>query len=238
MTACVLGCKITGQHKTDCPGDCRGCLPREAVVGLLCQWHANRLEQAVATFAAFHHWLEIVDTDEPSAKALTDEIVSRGDPGETVPIPMSRLVADELWRDLATWGLVIIDERGLPAKGWTSDTWKGDLCAWMLPQLPWACEQMWIDELAGTWVRDVTTARHRWPTADDVQPIEDLALPCPSCGLVSLIRKPPRWGGDLWRVECTDPDCARIYDEDRYDELVALALREGKGGKWKTGERA
>lgn len=228
MKDCILGCKITGQHKTTCEGECRGCLPRPAEVGTLCRWHYNRLEQAVARFAEFAEWLYVVDDDDAHGKPLTDDITHRGDPAEGVPIPASRLEADELTRDLAGWGMVIIEEHpNQPMRGWKAAPWNGNLTGWLLPLLPWAAEQMWADELAGAWVNSVNAARHRWPAADDVEPARTIDVPCPRCGLMSLVYTPPRWQGQAFRVECTDQDCARVFSEDEYERFVGLALRVG-----------
>lgn len=48
-------CRTIGQHHTDCPGDCRGCLPNLAGTGLaLCYNHADRIgTDAVAVAEAW-----------------------------------------------------------------------------------------------------------------------------------------------------------------------------------------
>lgn len=227
-TTCVMGCTLTGQHVTDCPRlTCRGCLPRPADVGWLCQWHYNRLETAVGTFNAFRDWLNEADDADAHGKPLTDDRRAHGDPAETVPITASRLAADELWNDLAGWARVVREEHPTHLRGWERKPWLGDVASWLLPHLPWAAEQMWIDELAGLWVSAIATARHRWPTAEDVEPVKHLDVPCPRCGLRSLIYTPARWAGQAFRVECTDPDCARVFSEDEWDRFRHLAESRG-----------
>lgn len=45
-------CRTIGQHHTDCPGDCRGCLPNLAGTGLaLCYNHADRIGTDAVTAA-------------------------------------------------------------------------------------------------------------------------------------------------------------------------------------------
>ncbi len=107
----------------------------------------------------------------------------------------------------------------------TDHTATGHLAAWITPWLPWIADRPWAGEITKGFVRDVATTRHRWPTADDTEPRHTVDVPCPRCGLMSLTYTPPRHERQPFVVECTDPDCARVFSEDEWERFQALALR-------------
>jgi len=232
----VAGCVLRGQHLLERDAhnpECKGCVPRPAADGLtVCAWHANRYEDAVTgLLTLLPHLREI---GKPYAQATPpSDGGTPGDPAERTVIPAAWLAADEIENDHRNWVLCTLEESTYPLTWPERKPWRGDTVQWMLDHLRYALNLPFAGAMVAEFTSTVATTRHRWPTADDVQPVEQLAMPCPSCGLKSLIRKPPRWAKDPWRVECTDPDCARIYSEDRYDELVAIGLRQ-KVGKWDT----
>lgn len=219
--------------------DCAGCLPRPADDDLaVCRWHARRMEDAVAGLITLVPHLREIGKPYAQSVAPNDDTFSRGDPAEHVNIPAAWMAADELTNELLGWVRATLEESPRALSWPDRKPWKGDVTRWALDHM----RDMLALPFAGTMVSElvelIATTRHRWPTADDVAPVEPLAMPCPRCEHKSLIRRPPRYAGDPRRIECNSPDCARIYTEDEYDRLVAIALRDGKMGKWKTGEGA
>ncbi|GEL95372.1 hypothetical protein [Cellulomonas composti] len=235
-TCLVHSCAIRGRHipetqRTRPHDDCTGCDPTPADDGLtVCRWHANRYEDTLVSLLTFLPHLREIGRPYAQATPPSDS-GGTSDPAHRTVLPAAWLAADEITADHTGWCKAVLEEA--PARLTWPDRkpWLGDEIRWMLDHLPWALNLPFTGDMVGSFTNTVATARHQWPTADDTQPVEGLAMPCPSCGLKSLIRKPPRWEGDPWRVECTDPDCARIYDEGRYDELVEIALRQ-RVGKW------
>lgn len=228
MTACATGCRLTGQHQPACDGqDCRGCLPRPAEHGTLCQWCWTRLTRAIADAPAVvaHLYLTAADSLDASASPLTDDPPTRTDPAIDTVLPPAWLDADELTSIIESWAHVIIEEHpAQPMRGPQSSPWNGDTCTWMTPHLPWVAAQDWAFEMVRDLTGHLATSRHRWPSADDVEPVRPIDVPCPRCGLRSMIYTPPRYARMAFRVECTDPDCARVFSEDEWDRLRALAL--------------
>lgn len=231
MTACATGCRITGQHQPDCPADtCRGCLPRPAERGTLCAWCDERLHDAIARTPDLVAHLRVIGQPHAQNAPLSDDTARHGDPAETTVMPAAWLDADELLGLIGSWARLILEEHPVqPMRGPNAAPWHGDVAAWIAPHLPWCTEQDWAAEMRRELVEYVTTLRHKYPTADDVEPVQRVDVPCPRCGLLSLTYTPPRFAGQAFRVECTDPDCARVFSEDEWDRFKGLALRGERG---------
>lgn len=238
-TPCAVpGCVIRGQHIPDPttahPDTCKGCLPRPALDTVdVCQWHARRFEDAIEALPALIAHLH--EIGKPYAQNTPpSDTIGRSDPAERSALPAAWLTADELETDLFGWVKATLEESPRRLTWPNRRPWRGNLAAWMLDHLTDALTLPFTGEMVRVVPEAVTTARHRWPTADDTEPIEAMTMPCPRCGLKSLTRTPPRWYRQMSRIECTDPDCARVFTEDEYDQLVTLALRSGRVGKWRT----
>lgn len=228
MTTCATGCRLTGTHQPDCPDDgCRGCLPRPAEHGTLCTWCYGQLTRAVADIPDLIEHLTSVAVGGLSASTgrLTDDVHAPRDPAESTVLHAATLDADELASFLTSWAHVVVEEHpAQPMRGPSAEPWHGDVAAWIAPHLPWIAEQDWAFEMRRDLCDHIATIRHRFPTADDVEPIKHLDVPCPRCGLASLIYTPPRYAGQDFRVECTDPDCARVFSEAEWERFKTLAL--------------
>lgn len=225
---CATGCRVTGMHLDNCETDaCRGCHPRPAAEGTLCDWCYQQLVRAVLDIPGVVKHLADVATAglAASLKQLTDDVRAPGDAAESTVLPAATLDADELESFLAGWAHVVMDEHpNQPMRGPNASPWHGDVTAWIEPHLPWIARQDWAFEMRRELCNTIATIRHKFPTLDDVEPIKHIDMPCPRCSLLSLVYTPPRYAGQAFRVECTDPDCARVFSEDEWERFKALAL--------------
>lgn len=214
---CTRGCKIRNRHTSTCEGECRGCLPRPAERGDVCQHCYNRAERALIELATRIPWIEHLGRTlaaHASANAPTGNDSRSGDPAETSVLHPAYLQADAIRSDLNGWVLVVLDDRGLrhgpaPAE---------EPASWLLPHLPWLAEHEAADEFISEILRDLAQAT-AWPAPTDVEPARPLNTPCPRCDALSIVYTPPRHEGHPSRFECTDPDCARVLSEDEWDQL-------------------
>ena len=247
-------CPQPRRDKPACDGHCSGCLPRPADDGIaVCRWHANRFQDAVVSTRALIPHLREIGKPYAESPAPSGETFSPGDPAERTVLPAACLAADELDNDLNAWIEFTCEDRGfdrvltddgtatwVKADGPSHITWpnghpwNGDLSWWALDHQTAMLSGEWAGDMVRHFTELVEAVRRRWPTADDREPLELLAMPCPRCDTRSLIRRPPLYAGHPRLIECTDQDCSRIFTEDEYDTLVALALRDGRAGKWRT----
>lgn len=221
----VPGCFIHAVHDGCDDGTCQGCKRKTAVVGVLCQWHWNRLLSAVAEHNTLITHLREIGQPYAQVAPLTSDIAAHGDPAEGTVLPAAWLAADELAADLAGWAHAWLDEND---DRWPNrEPWNGDVALWTQAHLRVMAGAPWAAEFVTEYVGSVETLHHRWPTAQDVeQPHKVKAIPCPRCGLMSLLYTPPRGYRMPFVVECTDPDCARTFSEDEWERLVMLVERE------------
>ena len=109
-TLCVVtGCRTTGRHLPDCPGDCAGCLPRVAEAGLACDWCVGRAAAQLET---------VIDT-LPAARDIAQRQTSRsggsgaGKPGSSLPLDLGATARlDAVQNALGTWARAISEQRG------------------------------------------------------------------------------------------------------------------------------
>lgn len=226
MTACdVQGCVVRGLHEPDCDGEpCKGCRRREAAIGVLCDHHWNRLVWAVAAHDELIAHLKEAGKPYAQAAPLSADVTAHGDPAEGTVIPAQWLEADSLHHDLRSWALAYLDEH--PATWPNRDPWFGHIAWWMSDHLREIAAMPWAGEFAASYLGAVETLHHRWPTVADVEAAHKVTIPCPRCGLMSLVYTPPRLPRQPFVVECSDPDCARRFSEAEWDRFVALAMRE------------
>jgi hypothetical protein len=215
-TPCATGCRVTGRHLDQCQPPCRGCAPRDATDGTLCAWCARTLGDTLAAIPGLVAHLRDIGEPHASTPPAGD---GRGhqDPAESTVLPAAWLFADEMMSTVTGWAR-IVDEEG-PGRFFVAD----DVCAWLMHSLPWIVAQEWAAEMRSELMRDVTTARHRWPTADDTEPARRVDIPCPRCDLMSLVYTPPREAKAAFVVQCESPDCARVLTEDEFDRLRGVA---------------
>ena len=244
MSACLVpGCVVRGQHIPESPhlDDCKGCLPREAFdPWVVCRWHGVRFGDTLDSLRPFlGHLREI---GKPYAQAAPLGAEAHGTPEGYANLAEAIITADELEQDVEWIVRAVVDDAwpvlrrrvSFPSRA----PWDGNMLAWLIDHADLAlCLPSAADSIAAL-LSDAETTRHRWPTADDTRPALALDLPCPRCGLKSLFRRPVMFEGQTERIDCTDPDCGRIFTRDEYDRFVQIAARDGKMGKWKVEESA
>ncbi|QWW20144.1 hypothetical protein I6B53_03335 [Schaalia sp. 19OD2882] len=92
---------------------------------------------------------------------------------------------------------------------------------WLLPHLAWVAAQSWAGDMRAELDAAVSTAKARWPVEE---PAHRVPMPCPCCGLRSLVYWPPREAGDAALVSCDSEDCGRLWVEDAWTRTVELVL--------------
>ena len=264
MSACVSGCTIRDQHLADCDGtalgrggelmECRGCLPRPAEVGVLCERCWGRLQSLVRTMpSTVEHLLEVagqVLASRPGGGG------GRRAPGSRCLVPEASVMADELHSVLAAWCKEVAQEnlagRRLPVDStrWTDGLVAVDPGTWAAV-LDGAEEAepiglsrpdgtrllvAWIDPylrgVAGSaWAGDMIADMQRVTShATSRFPVEEQErritdVRCPSCGARSLVHMPPAVVGADVQVRCTLPECGLVMTEEDWGKARAWALR-------------
>ena len=254
MSACILGCRIRGEHKPEgaeppCPGEtCPGCLPRPAAVGTLCAWCYQRLTADVADLPSLLAHLDYVGRPNAGHQAGGDGRTG-GDPANRTILHAAWLTADEIETWLCGWVEMITEERGLrgPAMRWTlggrrreaGESWIVDphpvaaqdmraLVRWLTPHLEWVAGRDWAGDFRRELGKAVATAKARWPMVERGHAVP---APCPRCDGLTLWYSPPVWAGGPMRVECLDPECGRIFAEDEWERMRALmVIAAGRAG--------
>ncbi|MDA8440474.1 MAG: hypothetical protein M0Z51_16670 [Propionibacterium sp.] len=224
VTYCASGCKVTGQHRGDCPGEtCKGCQPRQADHGTLCAWCAQRLAIDLAQVPALVAHLREIGKPYAQMQPASDS-TAHTDPAETTVLPAAWLAADEMTSTIDSWAHVMLEEHPANLRGPHAAPWHGDVVAWMLPHIDWILRQEWACEMRRELSRDVSTFKARWPTLDMTEPERHVTTPCPRCQMLSLTYAPPSFHRQPFKVSCSNPDCARVFSEDEWDRFKALAL--------------
>ena len=263
MTACVSGCTIRGEHLADCDGtavrrdgetvECRGCLPRPADVGVLCERCWGRLQSLVRTMpATVEHLLEVAGQVLGSRPGGG----GRRAPGSGCLVPEASVMADELHSVLAAWCKEVAQENiagsRLPVDStrWTDGlvavdpgTWAAVLdgvdeaepiglsrpdgtrllVAWVDPYLRGVAGRSWAGDMIADLQRVTSRAAAQFPAEEQERWIT--AVRCPSCGARSLVHVPPAVAGADVQVRCTLPECGLVMTEEDWGKARAWALR-------------
>ncbi len=256
MSSCVSGCVIRGQHLVSCADEeCKGCVPRPAEVGRLCQWCWQSLVGAVVdvpTVTAHLAYLARPALSSPSGK--TDG--GGGAPGPRILYPPELDAADELVGALGVWVEEIVAEHPAHLLGPSQIGWRwsrpgvqvlhGEEVSpdpvplgasqeaveatqrWIMPHLRWVADQEWAGEMRAELSRMVATIRARWPWEERPHVVP---MPCPSCGCFSLTYHPPSVEHAPQMVTCDSPECGRQWVDDTWTRLVSMALESSDRGK-------
>lgn len=116
MSDCARGCRIARKHETDCPGDaCKGCEPREAKHGLLCEGCHLRLVDWLTN--APGQWLLLATTACPSmAQNLKGDADAVRSAQDGAPSPLNIAAAStmtDLTDILSGWVEMVADQHDL-----------------------------------------------------------------------------------------------------------------------------
>lgn len=97
------------------------------------------------------------------------------------------------------------------------------------PELADAANDQYGAWVALELVREVETARARWPFED--RPHRMKYMRCMACSALTLRFLPPRHEGDGIQVKCSDKDCGAVLDEAMFARAAALIEQENREGK-------
>jgi hypothetical protein len=240
---CATGCTSLGRHLSHCdsPDDqCRGCMPREAVDGLLCARCWGNLQRDVRTAPSIVDWIR--EHVEPSAQ--WGERVNSREIDAPAPLTVTAVDdADGLHSMLASWALLILEEhpsalsRPKLERQWrTQDgTVVGllpdssattGLCRFIDRHAEWASEQPWVGEMVTEIGRVVRTLLARYPQAERARHMPQVL--CPACGRSSMVYFPPAWVGSQVLVQCEHASCGEKVPEDRYGHFMRLVEQQRK----------
>ena len=78
--------------------------------------------------------------------------------------------------------------------------------------------------IALQFTREVETAMHRWPIEDKPHRVRHVR--CQQCAAETIRYEPPQFEGDETKIACTE--CGRKYGDDELKELVELVTAEMK----------
>ncbi|BDZ40806.1 hypothetical protein GCM10025865_01050 [Paraoerskovia sediminicola] len=225
---CASGCTRRDDHLPTCEGECKGCQPRPAEHGILCQWCYQRLAEAVThTEQLAAHLYETARLLVISGTAYSEDTPTAGEPSERLILHPAWLAADELESDVASWVLLVLEEHDPPLLGPVAS--KQTNVAWLENRLEWCSRQEWAPDMRRELCSTIATLTARWPTEDSVQPPRSLDVPCPLCEQVSLVYAPPSFAGQPFAVGCQNPDCARTFSEDEWQRFVHYTERAELG---------
>lgn len=149
----------------------------------------------------------------------------------TLPPHGDRLTADgrQWWED-QIGHLSVAMELDLIARAWSEqlhhrlpEPTVTALAGWLADRAPWACDTYpGIDTAATTLSRIRATLL---AMLGEVPPRpERMGAPCPSCDLMTLVRRP----GES-RVECATDDCRRVLTAEDYDQWGRMVLAQEIG---------
>lgn len=206
--ACVRGCSIYRRHLNACEGiddeTCRGCLPRRAEHGRLCQPCHRRWELMLTDAETVHRWM----TGNMAGGGGTDPEAERVTGSRERPLPIKADLFDlrELLADrLALWVDDWVEFKGLQGPGrHTVGTDAKYLLTWLpgVEKLDWIGD--WWEELAEV-MRDAHALAPWRPKMQRVP-----GVPCPGCEETNLVI----WGGES-DVNCAS--CRIVMSEDKFD---------------------
>lgn len=205
-TACVRGCSMYSNHLAECEGDCRGCLPRRATHGNLCDTCHRRLELMIHDAPTVIRWLTGNMTPTASGGAKQDHERIKGD-AEEMPaaIKVDLLDLRDLLRDrLTLWVDDWCDHKGLT--GPERHTPEVD-SAYLLTWLPGICKLDWIGDWWTEMAETMSEAHALAPWRPMMRRLP--RVPCPGCEECNL----GIYGGES---DVTCLSCGIMMAEDQF----------------------
>lgn len=219
-TACIRGCTMYARHLDECQGvndeTCRGCLPRRANHGHLCDTCHRRLELMLTDAPTVIRWLT---GNIEKRRSSEEQMTWRGDrpelgTGDHEPLNAEVYDLRELLRDrLALWVDDWCEHKGLMGPGQhTPDADAEYLLRW----LPGICSLEWIGDWWTEMAETMRLAHTLAPWRPTVRRIPRVA--CPGCDEVNLVI----FGGES---DVTCQSCGIMMTEERF-ALWETVLRE------------
>jgi len=245
ITYCGTGCTTRGAHVSDeCDPACKGCAPRTANHGTLCDWCHGRLTTDLTSAPSIVHHLRELGRPYAAAAPPTDQRNYR-DPSEGTVRPSEWDAADELHAMLASWVRLTLEEHpngatmtGPDAKGSTLTLYGATvgvtdahatlrLVTWLLDRLEWVTAQEWAAEMRREVGETIATLVARWPIME-TRSRQVRGVQCVRCSRESLVYTPTTYYRASPEIRCSHPECGRLYTEDEFDGTVGrLAIERG-----------
>jgi hypothetical protein len=221
--ACARGCSILRRHLVECPDPkCRGCLPRRAERGRLCQTCHRRFELMLTDAPTVYRWLTgnmVAGQEASRAKEDHERRRGGGERGITeTPVPIKLAVMDvrDLLADqLTEWVYEWCELKSLtgPLRH-TVDADVAFLLTWLygLESVEWIAD--WWESLAQT----MSDAHALAPWRPVMRRVP--GVPCPGCAETNLVI----FGGE---TDITCMSCKIMLTEQRF-ELWERVLKMGQ----------
>ncbi|WP_372595675.1 hypothetical protein, partial [Actinotalea sp.] len=238
---------IRGAHTADCDPQatpCKGCAPRSADHGTLCEWCYGRLTTDLAAAPGVVHHLRELGRPFASAAPPSDLRHYR-DPAEGDIRPAEWDAADELHAMLASWALTILEEHPDGASmagpeevgawhtryGTTVGVHEAKatarLARWLIDRIEWAAGQEWAAEMRREVGEVLATTTARWPVVE-TRSRTVAGVSCVRCSRESLVYTPTTFYRASPEIRCSHPECGRLYTEDEFDGTIGrLAIKRG-----------
>jgi hypothetical protein len=221
--ACARGCSILRRHLVECPDPkCRGCLPRRAERGRLCQTCHRRFELMLTDAPTVYRWLTgnmVAGQEASRAKEDHERRRGGGERGITeTPVPIKLAVMDV--RDLLADQLTEWVDEWCELKSLTGplrhtvDADVAFLLTWLygLESVEWIAD--WWESLAQT----MSDAHALAPWRPVMRRVP--GVPCPGCAETNLVI----FGGE---TDITCMSCKIMLTEQRF-ELWERVLKMGQ----------
>lgn len=258
-TGCVVrGEHVAGCPGVDGEGrECPGCLPRAAEVGVLCPRCWGRLQSAVRTLPALiGHLFEMAEPSLSSPMGRFGGGGGRRSSGPRSLYPGALGAADDLVAMLASWcdqvaealcvrvpvpsGLWVTEARtvvdpvtGVPFRssrevaGVRRPEAADALVSWLAPRLEECARFVWVADMLADLGPASARASARWPVEEPERRVGD--VPCPACGAVSLVVRPPRVVGAEEQVVCSRLECGRVMSAGDWARARAVLVARVSG---------
>ena len=251
MSDCARGCTTARKHQTDCPDRdaCKGCQPREAKHGRLCEGCHERLIDWLKN--APGQWMLLATTATPSmAQSLKGDADAVRSAQDGAPSPLNIAAAStmtDLTDILSSWVEMLADQHDLagPFKLMTRDGIENPGRQLNPRWSAYAGESVWCDppvrfeiHAACLWLRAQIERLEACPGVGDLwgelgevmsqahclAPWREEAaklkgIECPCCHAMSLVR----YGGDS-HVTCQR--CGQTVEPERYAIWTRILLAE------------
>lgn len=208
--ACIRGCKMYRYHRAECEGaedeTCRGCLPRRANHGHLCDTCHRRLELMIHDAPTVIRWLTgNMTAGEGASRAKEDHEQIHGSGEQPAPIKVDILDLRDLLRDrLTLWVDDWCEFKGL--SGPDRHTPEAD-SEYLLTWLPGICKLDWIGDWWTEMAETMSEAHALAPWRPAMRRVP--RVPCPGCGETNLAI----FGGES---DITCLSCRIIMTEARF----------------------